>query len=54
MAMRVGAWLDGSRPWGWSPQTREDSIHGSAILTPRPRSIVRREKTDFISDPFIH
>ena len=27
-----------------SPQTLSDSSHGSAIVTPRPRSIVRREK----------
>ena len=29
---------------GSSPQTGSDSIHGSAIVTPRPRRNVRRER----------
>ena len=45
-ATRTGAWLAGSDDLGRlsSPHTREDSIHGKAIVTPTPRSNVRRDR----------
>ncbi len=43
MAMRVGASLACLASSFVSPHTRSDSIHGNAIDTPKPRSIVRRE-----------
>src|SRR6476646_27976 len=42
--MRTGASLDFLFLTGSSPQTGRDSSQGSAIVTPRPRSMVRREK----------
>ena len=42
-ANRTGGSLEALAAGGSSPQTRSDSSQGSAIETPRPRSIVRRE-----------
>ena len=43
-ARRTGASLAPRTALASSPQTRSDSIHGSAMLTPTPRRKVRREK----------
>ena len=43
-ARRTGASLAPRTALASSPQTRNDSIHGSAMLTPTPRRKVRREK----------
>ena len=42
-ASRTGASLAGFAPAATSPQTGSDSSHGRAMVTPTPRSIVRRE-----------
>ena len=44
IAIRVGASLLFLLPPGSSPRACNDSIQGSAIVTPKPRSIVRRER----------
>jgi len=44
-ANRSGGWLAAARPQARRPQTRSDSSQGSAMVTPRPRSIIRREST---------
>jgi hypothetical protein len=41
---RIGALLATVEEFVSSPQTRSDSIQGSAIETPRPCRNVRREK----------
>ncbi|GIS62923.1 MAG: hypothetical protein CM1200mP2_51480 [Planctomycetaceae bacterium] len=43
-ANRTGASLPGRFGDASSPQTFIDSIHGNAMLTPRPRNIARRVK----------
>src|SRR5687768_7106633 len=47
-ASRTGASLAAGLPLASSPQTFSDSSQGKAIVTPRPRSIVRREKVWFV------
>ncbi len=44
IAIRVGAWPPFAGRSARRPHTRSDSIQGRAIVTPRPRSIVRRER----------